>query len=580
MLREVRLQNFRCFDNHRVPLRPRSVAIGRNNAGKSTIVEALRLISVVTERHQALAYRAPPDWSGLPVRDLGVSPARDQFNFAASTVFHRYGEPPAIITATFDNGSEARIYIGPEGVIFAVLRDSHGQVIRTKAEAKSAQLPLVAVMPQVGPVAREETVLTEEYVRRSMSTSLSSHHFRNQLRLYPGLFRAFASLTEETWGELAVLQLDGGRGPEDPLALVVRDGNFAAEIAAMGHGLQMWLQTMWFLSRIPKDATVILDEPDVYMHPDLQRRLIRYLQREYRQSIVTTHSVEIISEVPTESILVIDRTLPVSRFATSLESVQSVIERVGSAQNLQLARLWSARKCLLVEGKDARLLSAIHNVLYPNDQDGLAQVPNMSLGGWGGWQYAVGSRMLLQNAGDERITVYCVLDSDFHSEGQIRERMEQAARHDVCLHIWSRKEIENYLLSAEAITRFISSRVAIRTQPPTVEEIVRALDAFAHQQHDEVFDLIATEVLAADRKLTPGRANKMAREIIAPRWETFDGRMGVISGKAALAHMSQWSHENFGVAINQLSLAQSMRIQEIDQEMVEVVRVIHDGRRF
>jgi hypothetical protein len=35
----------------------------------------------------------------------------------------------------------------------------------------------------------------------------------------------------------------------------------------------MWLQTIWFLTRAKDHETVILDEPDVYMHADLQRRL-------------------------------------------------------------------------------------------------------------------------------------------------------------------------------------------------------------------------------------------------------------------------------------------------------------------
>jgi predicted ATP-dependent endonuclease of OLD family len=46
----LRLQNFRGFVDHRVPLKQTSVLVGANNAGRSTIVEALRLIAVITER--------------------------------------------------------------------------------------------------------------------------------------------------------------------------------------------------------------------------------------------------------------------------------------------------------------------------------------------------------------------------------------------------------------------------------------------------------------------------------------------------------------------------------------------------
>lgn len=86
---------------------------------------------------------------------------------------------------------------------------------------------------------------------------------------------------------MQVLELQGQGGlPEDDLLLLVCDGEFAAEAAWMGHGLQMWLQTMWFLRRTSSQDIVVLDEPDVYMHPDLQRRLLRLLRGRYAQSVI------------------------------------------------------------------------------------------------------------------------------------------------------------------------------------------------------------------------------------------------------------------------------------------------------
>ena len=43
-----------------------------------------------------------------------------------------------------------------------------------------------------------------------------------------------------------------------------------AEVADFGHGVQMWLQITWFLSRIDQNSIVVLDEPDAYLHPDQQ----------------------------------------------------------------------------------------------------------------------------------------------------------------------------------------------------------------------------------------------------------------------------------------------------------------------
>jgi AAA15 family ATPase/GTPase len=52
MLRTLRLRNYRCFRDHTVTFQPSTVVVGKNNAGKSTIVEALHLIAaVVNSKH-------------------------------------------------------------------------------------------------------------------------------------------------------------------------------------------------------------------------------------------------------------------------------------------------------------------------------------------------------------------------------------------------------------------------------------------------------------------------------------------------------------------------------------------------
>ena len=56
---------------------------------------------------------------------------------------------------------------------------------------------------------------------------------------------------------------------------MIEADRFTSEIGYMGSGLQMWLQIIWFICKSAESETVILDEPDVYMHPDLQRSLVK-----------------------------------------------------------------------------------------------------------------------------------------------------------------------------------------------------------------------------------------------------------------------------------------------------------------
>ena len=50
MIESLILQNFRCFHKHEIPFREKTIIVGKNNAGKSSIIEALRLVSIVSER--------------------------------------------------------------------------------------------------------------------------------------------------------------------------------------------------------------------------------------------------------------------------------------------------------------------------------------------------------------------------------------------------------------------------------------------------------------------------------------------------------------------------------------------------
>lgn len=581
MITELRLQNFRCFNDHTIPFKQISIAIGRNNAGKSTVVEALRLVSIVVARYKFLAYRNVPDWAEIPRREVGVSPSLNGMEFSFSTVFHRYGDPPSIITANFSNNIAIKIYLGGEDKIHAVVFDQEGNIVKTRGEANKLEIPSVEIMPQVAPVSREERALTSDYVKSAVSSHLAPLHFRNQLRILKEYYEVFKEMAETTWPGLQIRELTGGGlVSEDPLQLTVRDEDFVAEIAAMGHGLQMWLQTMWFLARSSEASTVILDEPDVYMHPDIQRRLIRYIKNRVPQIIVTTHSVEIMSEVDVDEILIIDRKRPRSRFAGTLPAVQKLIEHIGSVHNIHLAKLWHSRRCILVEGKDVKLLSELHNVMFPESIEGFSAYPNMSIGGWGGWNYAVGSSMLLKNAGGQSIVVCCILDSDYHTEAEIEKRKQEAEAAGVRLRIWKRKEIENYILVPSAICRVIASRVSRRKPPPTIEDLTRKLDEICSELKDQIFDALSSEIHSQDRRLGAAGANQLARAYIAKRWKTLGGRLSIVSGKEVISRLSKWSQDQYNVSLNASMIARKINVDEIPLEVVEIISAIERCEAF
>ena len=72
MLKKVHFKNYRCFENSEILFRRTAIVVGQNNAGKSTIVEALRILSAVAQKFKHANYVSPPKSLGLPIVTKGI----------------------------------------------------------------------------------------------------------------------------------------------------------------------------------------------------------------------------------------------------------------------------------------------------------------------------------------------------------------------------------------------------------------------------------------------------------------------------------------------------------------------------
>jgi putative AbiEii toxin of type IV toxin-antitoxin system len=403
-------------------------------------------------------------------------------------------------------------------------------------------LPWIYVLPQISPLQTEEHEKSDMYVEENLFSDLSSRHFRNQLNRLSDEFAEFKRLAESTWPGLKVDPVERRIQKKGTfLWLPVRDGDFVGEVGLMGHGLQMWLQMIWFISRVPRESIIVLDEPDVYMHPDLQRKLFRLISGRFPQTIVATHSIEIMAEADPSEILVVDKRKRRSRFANSEPAVQLLIDQIGGVHNVHLARLWSARKFLLLEGEDMALLRRFHAVLYPEADLPLDALPSLSIGGWTGWPRAIGSSLAMKNAVGDRIVSYCILDRDYHTDAEVAERLNEAQKAGVNLHVWTHKEIENLLLNPNSIRRVI----ARRTEPkrvPSVPELWDQIQCICDQFKDTVIDGLASEIQKRDRIDLVG-AIRRARERVLSTWSDPTKRIAQVPGKEVLGRLSEWSQK-------------------------------------
>lgn len=580
MLKSLRLRNFRGFNNHALDFKDISVIVGMNNAGKSTIVDALRLLAITTQRFRLLRFTEPPEWTGLRPENWGVSPSLENLNINFQTIFYQYGEPPAQLTADFVNGTRVDLFIGPS-TIFALIYTPTGRLVVNRWLANDTDIPGIAILPQIGPVREVEPLLMRENVQRNIFSSRFSPQFRNHIYHNQDCLNAFRQLIEVTWPRVRVLDIklipDGAR---QRLYLEVRNEAFVGELFVMGHGLQMWMQAVWFIARFPRESTLILDEPDVYMHPDLQRRMCKYLfrhARTYPQVIITTHSVEIMSEVSADQIVVIDKRQSRSIYAADLTEHQAILDRIGSVHNVHLARLNWARRFFIVEGEDIKILSAIHSTMFPESELSLDATPQIRTGGWGGWGNAIGAHQSISESSGQSVKVYVIFDSDYHTTEEIEERYDQANKCHMNLHIWGQKEIENYLIHTSTIYRLLIKRAKDEHKRNIAEkEVKKKIGEIIESMSEDVCDQIANESLKRF-KYNVATANKYAREVVGKARKSQYGLSSVVSGKKLISALSEWTNREYGVSFGPLAIARELYVNEIPDEMKDLLSKIESG---
>jgi hypothetical protein len=166
-------------------------------------------------------------------------------------------------------------------------------------------------------------------------------------------------------------------------------------------------------------------------------------------------------------------------------------------------------------------------------------------------------------------------------DDEVAERYSEARQWNVKLRIWSRKELENYLLVPEAISRYIASKAHDDITPPNSEQVGKEIDRIAEEMREEpILDSMATVLLARDKKGGLPKANKAARVALSKRWTTRESRWATAPGKEVIARLSQWSQREFGVGLGSEALARELHPHEIDPEVIEVIKAIIEARAF
>ena len=565
-LKKLQLENFKCYRKATVPFKKLSIIVGENNAGKSCLIEALRLVSKAAQVSKKRVYAPAPKEFELPAILRGFTIDTQKLRIDLRVIIYYYNTSKyAKVTAFFCNNAKIEIYLN-ESYAFAVLYDADGKVVKSKQQAEQLSLDSMGILPQIGPIRENEKLLSSETIFGDKDTYLSSLHFRNEMLAWKKeYFAEFKSLSEASWKGLHIDPIKYNPVNSDYISLLVKDNGFTAEIGKMGSGLQMWLQIMWFLARSKNCELIILDEPDVYMHSDMQRKILELVKSKFSQVIIATHSMEIISRVNPSNILEINKTDKTMHYATDSISAQKIVDDIGGIQNLTLLKLGRARKCLFVEGKDLKYLNYFNEIINGKQ----LEIPATPYGGFNNIPRVYGTSNLLYSETKNQIKCFALADRDYR-DTRIIEKVKDTAEHEhLILHIWQRKEIENYFIIPQILFKFIPRSYGI-----TYEDFLTQLETLLNEQYDKVFDAYATQYRIDCKELDNGQqwdnatCNQQARSYLRDHWSSLDDKISLVGGKDFLSLLTNYFKDNFKVALSIRKILDEITLELVPEELV------------
>jgi AAA domain, putative AbiEii toxin, Type IV TA system len=283
-------------------------------------------------------------------RYYGYSLAEENLPVSIENVHTDYAETDTIINFRLSNGNSLQLYFPQSGGL-SLLLDPAGKDVRAAASFRTAYPINIAVVPVLGPVEHEEDYVQPETVQRGLETHRASRHFRSYWKYNLDRFAEFADLVAKTWPGMQIEE------PELPprsskLRMFCLENRITRELYWSGFGFQVWCQLLTHISRAKGDTLLIIDEPEIYLHPDIQRQLLAIVRDIGPDILLATHSTEIMSEADPAEILLIDKSTRSAERLRDVAGVQIALQKVGSIQNITLTRLARNRTMLFVESAD------------------------------------------------------------------------------------------------------------------------------------------------------------------------------------------------------------------------------------
>jgi predicted ATPase len=579
-LKQLRVRNFKAFEDFTVTLGDQAFLVGPNNAGKSTLISALRIAAGMIR----LATQSRPNMTGRhhDTSYVAYGFSGERLGLVEENIRHEFRNEDTTLEVTFGSGARlTAVWPGEDGEALAddeadspyfYLLDALGRQPHRPAEVRAA-FPSIGIIPQLSPIERRERILDPAYVRQNQEGRLASRHFRNQL------FQLKHYSDDEDWGafeqhlrtwvpEVEMTDITTRPG-EDQLVEVdvyFREPPFRVEkeVCWAGDGMQIWLQLLLHTHRLRDSDIVVVDEPDVYLHADLQRRLVRLLNAHDGQTVTATHSPEVLGEADQRSIVWVDKTR--RRAVRGDRAPVDLADNIGSQFNLRLARALRAKTVLFVEGHDLKILSRLARAVGTTRiarEEGIAVLP---LQGFSNWHNVQSFKWFVDAFLDGSVGVFVILDRDYMPTEACAQVVSALAEVNVVGHVWARKEIENYLLDPALL-----GRTAGIDATDATAILVEGTDELKAATMARMLD--ARQSLVRDTRHRVN-LNEEVLDEVTTNWSDLDYRLTVSPGKDLISRFNAKVADRGGRTVSATRLASEARIHDVPLEVADTLRAI------
>lgn len=566
MLESISIENYKGFKKYKIIFSTQNILVGKNNAGKSTIGEIIRIVSLATNTYKNATYITRPDWlTNEPLIEKGFSPSLKRIKINLSNCIYQYERKIATIIAKFKDNLSIKIYINFDGNIFIKIFQNKN-CISTRYNAMKLNIPSVKSLPSLRPLLSDEKLHDQQYVFSPYNEKNLSIHFRN--RLYyerkTEIFESFKQSVSFTW---AGIRLDDLYLEDTELKLNIIDEDFATEISNFGDGLQIWLQILWFIASNSDNTIVFFDEPDVYLHAELQIKLYNYIKQRFNQFIIATHSIEIICNASNKSIIEIDKKRINSELILDNDSIQNLINKLGSYANIKVQRILNTKKLVFVEGDDIEYLKLIASKIYSKPYD-LIDIPYEKSGG----RSLIKEKIIslskdIEQLKNLEIDFYFLADSDFFDEKENEELISIANNAKVNLHIWKRKEIENYFCDVDLLYSVLNDNI----EKNELEQIIYQItDNMKEDYIGKKMDLRVQK----NKRLQPSTVRNEIIKEVNLYWDDIDYRIKILSGKQIIKNIFEILKDKYNISLSINKLINNMNIDLLDSEVKEYLKKI------